>query len=113
MSFLKKVYTTKRVLASDGSDLNRFFDGATPPKDGEAEGHHNEKGLSLTQAIDSFMFHMNGKAVPKITEATVSYADTQKIGDEEMKDFARKVWKYGVQLRRKYDQSATSEEGES
>lgn len=81
--------------------------------DGEADAHHNEKGLSLSQAIDSFMHYIKGKAPAAVLAATVSYAEAQKIDEEYMKEYARRVWKYGALLRRRYDKSAVSEEGEA
>lgn len=83
------------------------------PPEGEADADHNAKGLSLSQAIDSFMFFMKGKAPAAMVAATAAYAETQKLDEDYMKEYARKVWKYGALLRRKYDKSAVSEEGEA
>ena len=112
MKFIEKVQANHKVV-SEESDLQRFFKGQKPEvEDGAAESHHNEKGLNLSQAIDSFMYHLNEKAPAKVFDATLTYAANQKIEEDAMKEYARKVWKYAVMLRRKFDKIAVSEEGE-
>jgi len=94
------------------SFLNKVLSDYTLPE-GEADADHNEKGLTLSQAVDSFMHYVKKKGPGGLLEASVSYAEAQKLDEEYMKDYARKVWKYGVLLRRRFDKSAASEEGEA